>query len=118
MDPEILKQLKTLHLKTQENKINWKQINQNSIRWTSHANGNMYITTLQSIATGRILNGLEINQYILTIQSNTGEMILQVQSNSDINPEYSPILKDLFDYAITKSKADSLTILNQLLNNS
>lgn len=116
MNPEIKNQIEKLLIKTKEGKIDWKQINQNAIRWTSNIDNSMYIVTLQTTLTGMIIDGKQVNQYILTIQSNTGEMVLQIQSNQQTNPEFSPILNELFEIAIAKTKADSINILNKLLD--
>lgn len=116
MNLEIKSQIEKLLSKTQEGKIDWKQINQNAIRWSTHTDGTHYIVTLQTTLTGVIVNGKQINQYILTIQSNTGEMVLQLQSNQQINPEYTPLLQALFEIANDKTKAESVNILNKLLD--
>lgn len=116
MDPVISNQIEKLLLKTKEGKIDWKQINQNAIRWTSQIDSSFYIVTLQTSLTGMIINGEQLKQYILTIQSNTGEMVLQLQSNQQTNPEYSFLLNELFEFAIEKTKADSVNILNKLLD--
>lgn len=117
MNPEIKNQIEKLLDKTKEGKIDWKQVNQNAIRWTSQIDNEFYIVTLQTAITGIIINGKQLNQYILTIQSNTGEMLLQLQSNQQTNVEYSELLSELFEIALAKTKADSINILNKLLDN-
>ena len=116
MDLEIKNQIEKLLTKTKDGKIDWKQINQNAIRWSTQTDGTLYIVTLQTTLTGIIVSGKQTNQYILTIQSNTGEMVLQLQSNQQTNPEYSPLLHDLFEIATAKSKAESANILNKILD--
>ena len=116
MNPEIKNQIEKLLAKTKEGKIDWKQINQNAIRWAAQADGTNFIVTLQTTLTGIIANGNQINQYILTIQSNTGEMVLQLQSNQQTNPEYTPLLPALREIANAKTKAESANILNKLLD--
>ena len=55
------------------------------------------------------------NQYILTIQTNVGEMILQLVPNAQTNPEYIPLLQQLFEIATEKTKEQSVDIINKLL---
>lgn len=117
MDPIIIAQIEKLLAKTKEGKIDWKQINQNAIRWAAQTDGTFYIVTLQTTGTGLFVNGKQANQFILTIQSNAGEMVLQLQSNQQTNSEYSPLLQDLFDFASAKAKSESANILNKLLEN-
>jgi hypothetical protein len=117
MDLAVRNQIEKLLIKTNEGKINWKQVNQNAIRWTTQTDGTHYIVTLQTSLTGILVNGKQTNQYILTIQSNTGEMVLQLQSNQQTNSEYTTLLHDLFEIASAKTKAESANILNKLLDN-
>lgn len=116
MSAEIKSQIQKLLDKTKEGKIDWKQINQNAIRWTSYNENTMYIVTIQTTLTGIIVGGKQLNQYIMTIQSNTGEMILQLQSNEKTNADLKPLLEDLFLIATTKAKEESINILNKLLD--
>ncbi len=116
MDYALKDQIQKLLLKTKEDKINWKQVNQNSIRWITQTDGTNYVVTLQTTLTGIIINGKQENQYILTIQNNNGEMILQLQSNKQINSEYTNLLDDLFEIAIAKTKEESVNIFNKLLD--
>lgn len=116
MNPQILHQIERLLSKSKEGKINWKQINQNSIRWLSTIDNQAYIVTLQTTIIG-IIKDKAIDQYILTIQSNAGDLIMQLQSNTKTNPEYFPLLKELFDTALSKTKEESINILDKLLDN-
>lgn len=115
MESEIKMQVEKLLEKTKEGKVDWKQINQNAIRWTRISNGISYIVTLQTSITG-IINSVSVKQFILTIQSNTGEVILQLQSNQQINSEYFTLLQTLFELALKDTKAKSANILNNLLD--
>jgi len=116
MTTEITNQIQELIAKSREGKIDWQQLNANTIRWSRHADGKVYTVTLQSHPTGVIIAGRQTNQYVFTIQSNTGEVILQLQSNQQTNQNYAPLFQQLLDIATEKTKGLSAVILSKLLD--
>jgi hypothetical protein len=128
MDTDITSQIQTLIEKTKNDKINWQHLNNNAYRWIRKTNdGQIYNVTLQSNPIGMFPVGIPTpgvpmqmqpaSQFVLTIQSNTGELILQVQSHLQLNQIYLPLLEQLIKIIEEKSKLKSTNILNKLLEN-
>lgn len=128
MDSEITGQIQTLIDKTNNDKINWQQLGNNAFRWNRKTNdGQIYNVTLQSSPIGMIPVGIptpgiptqmkQAFQIILTIQSNTGELILQLQSHLQLNSSYLPLLEQLMKTIEEKAKLKSTNILNKLMEN-
>jgi hypothetical protein len=127
MASEITDQIQALINKTKEDKINWQQLGINVFRWSRTTDdGQIYNVSLQSNPIGVVPAGTpipgspaqvkQVFQYILTIQSNTGELILQIQTHIQLNPIYFPLLQQLMDIINEKAKLKSLNILNKILD--
>lgn len=128
MDAEITNQIQMLIDKTKEDKINWLQLSTNAFRWNRKtSDGQIFNVTLQSNPIGMVPVGTPAPgtptqmkptfQIVLTIQSNTGELIMQLQSHFQSHPEYFPLLEQLMKIIEEKAKLKSSTILNKLLDN-
>jgi len=117
MDFSIKPQIEKLLAKTKEGKISWMQVNKNTIRWTSTIDNELYIITIQGPALLGISTTGSIDQFIFTIQSGSGELLLQLQSNAMTNPEFQPLLKELFQIAFSNSRNKTASVLDKLIDN-
>ena len=113
---EITSIIEKLLSQTKENKIDWKYLNQNIVRWIG-GNPPAYLTTIQKSPLS-IVNNVPAFQYSLIIQKMpTNELILQLISNPNTEPNYIPLLKELFEIVIEKTQTVSLNNFNNYLNN-
>jgi hypothetical protein len=115
MENNINTQIEKLIAKTNDGKISWKTIGQNNFRWTKQDGTRLYTTTLQKqILPPNSINIISKENYILTIQStNPNEIILQINTNSDITIAQS--LKDLYNCVTLFTRGNSADIIDKLL---
>ena len=111
----IIDQIENLVLKTKEGKVDWKKLNQNTIRWTTSSGITSYFLTIQ-ITSSTYTNSQTINNYMMSIQEvGSGEMILQLQASQNINASCIPLFEQLFDLVAEKASEKSNSILKKLL---
>ena len=128
---EIKNQIEKLIEKTKAGRVDWKQLNQNLIRWVVSIDGGLQlVTTLQYTPMGMV-NNKPIQQYIFTIQSGqflqppvqvqqlllNNEMLMQIQANPQLNTEFVPLLQDLFEFVIEKIRKQTVAIYCNILDN-
>jgi len=118
---KIIEQINKLIDRTKENKISWKAVGTNLLRWVKNEEGRMFTVTLQvqqlpvriGIPGTPIVNNLTSN-YFFTIQgTNPNEVILQV--NSNLNQEFKEPLESLFTEAMKLSRDSSAEVIDKLL---
>ncbi|MDP1802204.1 MAG: hypothetical protein Q8L81_12680 [Bacteroidota bacterium] len=103
--------IKGLLQKTIENKIPWKLVNPNAVRWIKTSAGTNITVTLQ-----KQLHPVPSNSnYILTIQGPT-PTTTNTQINSAIQPAYKVDLIKLFDAALQVGNSESIEVLKRLLD--